>query len=260
MDIYSKETIDNHQELTKGISLGIDIFSSVLLKISKKGIADCSYKNGILSIFLSAIFESLQTSFHLIQLAHYEAVMRELRFSFESIFVFKKLDSLNEKSFILNDEILQDVIQFSNNEFKQKYESLTIDEKELLEFNIWMFSNNDNNRKIKHIYSNIFSVNKLIELFSESEYTDRDKGAFHRLSQFTHPSFHGMISRLQIKDGKTKLKAVYVNNFAEDNLKDLYRLFIMFSNLIQNSFGPIDISEDEMKKIEIFNSIYDKKC
>lgn len=245
IDITSKE----FPELISTIEDGIKALIIVGGKLAQKTF-EIKTKKSQLALFLySDIVETINASYNLCLQGYYECVARLLRYSFEASFTIQKLDSYKEESF--------EKSKISVTECEaEDYNKFSDEEREIFEISLWLDSNNENSIKKKISFMKIFSSTGMIKKFSEPDFLEENLEAYHKLSQFTHPSYSGIKSRLLIKRGFIKLSPVYEREFTENLLKDILKIIMISGNFLKK-YTDFEFSTEEQNLIASVGKRYD---
>jgi len=254
------ETIRDYPELTSAVVNCFDVIIFTLWKTAGKSVAEKSYKLTTLNMIAYDCFDTIRAAHRLILIGYYESAIKLLRPAFESSYLLSYLGTLDEKSFEVDKAFYDEVLSAGKpKEINIKIKKLDEIQREKFLYNLWLDTNDKNDSTIKNLYSNYFSLSKLIEFKSETEVElECEKMGFHRSSQFTHSTFYGLITRLNKEPGKLKLGCLYDADDSLNCLKEVFKMTIRLSNELRKYFGVLDINEVEYVKLDRMDKDYKK--
>ena len=255
-------TIRDYPELASAISNSFDVMSFLLRKTAAQSISLESYKKGILNVIAYDCFDTIRSAHKLVLMGSYEPAVKLLRSSFEGCLLLSVFGNFEEEAFELDKEkkILEKFLSEGKvKEINKKLKEADKKEREKFLFNLWLDTNDENNSTKKQILMNYFGPSIMItSTNTENKEIQEDKMAYHRLSQFSHPQFYGLISRLNQEPGKVRLGRFYDPKASLGCLKDIFKMIIRMSNNLRKSFDILDIDEIEFSKLDRMNKEYDK--
>lgn len=227
-------------------------------KLSDKSFEEKSRKVGMILILYSDIVETIKAALSLCISGYYEASIKLLRSCFEGSFMLRKLNSYPEESFVVDNEILQQVFNEDVMKVQRNYDNLNAEDKKRFEINLWLDKNEECNENKIRLLMKIFSPTRIIRDFSfDSDYRENLR-AYHQLSQFSHPFFTGLISRIRIKDYHTKIEPCYIKKYAEYILKNILRATVICSTCIKDTIPDPKLSKEESELFYNVGKSYDK--
>ncbi|OGW72072.1 MAG: hypothetical protein A2047_01945 [Omnitrophica bacterium GWA2_41_15] len=241
-----------HEETIRDFSHIVDAlrkahFSLLVIgtKISAKSVEHQSKKIGVITYLYSDIVETIDACIKLCTEGYYGSTAKLLRNCFEGTFVLLKLNTYPELAFDVNADIVKKICKGKKvKESSKIYDSLSISEKQNFEVNLWYDLNRDANRTKIKMFMKFFSPISLINQFSDPEIKDENLGAYHRLSQFSHSSFVGLMHR--IKENWVITKPLYNRTYSESNLKDVFKTIVMCTNSVKKIFDDLEFTPEEI--------------
>ncbi|MBI2084674.1 MAG: hypothetical protein HYT70_03645 [Candidatus Aenigmarchaeota archaeon] len=258
MDIY-ENTLKDFPKLVSGVEKGHQSLLIVAEKLAEYNKVGASKKLGMIHIIYSDIVETIECATILCMRGHYECVAKLLRSCFEATYLILKFNSYPEESFNVDNQILDIFNQNKNYGVIEKtYEGMKSPEKEKFEYNLWLDSNNELNSHKVRLVGRIFSSTKLIREFTKFDIPEKYREAYHKLSKFVHPRFYGIMSRLQLGEGKVKFRGVYKADFAEAVLKDIIKAVVLCTVPLKDYMEGLDFTQEEIQLAKEIDEIYEK--
>ena len=255
-------TMRDFPELTSAISNAFDVTAFTLRKTSEQSMNSRSYKKGILNIIAYDCFDTISAAYRLTISGYYESGVKLLRSAFESCLLLAMFGLFNERAFEMDKdhELFQEFLSAGNVKvINKKLKAAHQVTRERFLFNLWLDTNEENDTKKKQLISTYFGPTKMMENTKSSEEAyEEDKKCYHRLSQFSHPHFYGLIARLQQDPGAVRYGCIYDSYHALPRLKDIFKIIIKLSNELRTSFDVLDINEGEFAQLDRMNKEYEK--
>ena len=123
----------------------------------------------------------------------------------------KKINKYSEDDCKPNPRIISQVIESQDTVriSQRKYNQLTTNLKRNFEINLWLDPNNPLNKVKNSLFMDIFSPTKLMTEILSPDELNNYKECYHRLSQFSHPTFAGLQPRLIMKKRFVKSGVIY---------------------------------------------------